>query len=621
MLAVAAAKRRGNTHHVKSLPHVSPVQKAEYRQEVYRKSLNVKLELHGILQEVLHDRVARAADARDTPSAEVLLAQLADVRAGKPLPADAVVSVARLFSDDITLDNMPRGQLAVLAKYMGLSPYTPETVLRYQLRSRLRGIKEDDKDIAREGTAELSVDELRAACEARGMRALDIPKDALRAQLDEWLHLRIDKEVPVTLMMLSRGFQIAATPGSEPAVDAIQESISSLDTHTVAEVVLSAAATGTAATAGASGLPTERTSGGTAAAAAAAAKTEVLEMKLESVEYQNELIAAEREAAASDAESHAAIAAATASAAALSAARTDTALKAGDVAALEAKAGEAAAQAAVKRDLAAAKAQVVFRMRSTDAGTETSAARSSSRQMRRDVDAAAAAAAAAASVVTPAPASPSKQAAQAEAAHILKQEDVQALRSVAAGATTARERVFLDRLRAFQKKIEAAEMQQHRGRIAGAAADVPTAAGAAAASASHAAASAAPITAVGASAPAAAAPAHAAAASHADDRSTQLLKATLQSMMGSMEADLEKINKYVVEPMHVNYNKCVVVVALGAYACVNGCLSNAVCRALRLRMRYATRILELIAVVSVCTHTLTRSAGLLTSALPSRLPT
>lgn len=39
------------------------VQKAEYRQETYRKSLSVKLELHGILQEVLQDRMAHSTIA------------------------------------------------------------------------------------------------------------------------------------------------------------------------------------------------------------------------------------------------------------------------------------------------------------------------------------------------------------------------------------------------------------------------------------------------------------------------------------------------------------------------------------------------------------------------------
>lgn len=41
------------------------LQKAEFRQEVYRKSLNARLELHQLLQEVLQERVARRAASAD----------------------------------------------------------------------------------------------------------------------------------------------------------------------------------------------------------------------------------------------------------------------------------------------------------------------------------------------------------------------------------------------------------------------------------------------------------------------------------------------------------------------------------------------------------------------------
>lgn len=144
------------------------LQKAEYRQESYRKSLNAKLELHGLLQEVLQERLARravaaeeaaeassagaaAAAAADGAAAaakaggesfETLMAELDAVRTGRSLPAATVLKVAQLFRDEITVDNLPRGQLAALAKYAGLSPFAPEPLLRMQLRLKLKAIKE-----------------------------------------------------------------------------------------------------------------------------------------------------------------------------------------------------------------------------------------------------------------------------------------------------------------------------------------------------------------------------------------------------------------------------------------------------------------------------------------------
>jgi hypothetical protein len=51
------------------------------------------------------------------------------------------------------------------------------------------------------------------------MRAIGLSEAQYRRQLEEWLHLSVDKEVPATLLMLSRGFHIAAVPVSG-AVDA-----------------------------------------------------------------------------------------------------------------------------------------------------------------------------------------------------------------------------------------------------------------------------------------------------------------------------------------------------------------------------------------------------------------
>lgn len=250
------------------------------------------------------------------------------------------------------MDNLPRGQLAALAKFAGLSPFAPEPLLRLQLRLKMRAIREDDRDLAEEGTDGLSTSELQAACEARGMRAVGLPEAALRVQLNEWLALSVTHRVPLTLLLLSRAFQIAegaqpavpeaaaaagaghagaaapsaaaaaaaasaaskpvaaaghagaaaapaptpadavvpaaaaaaAAPVSSSAQKALQESISTLDETVLKEALLAAAT--------APGMPGT----GAGAGGSATARTAVMELKLESIEAQNALIAAEREA-------------------------------------------------------------------------------------------------------------------------------------------------------------------------------------------------------------------------------------------------------------------------------------------------------------------------------------
>lgn len=189
------------------------------------------------------------------------------MRAGDEVPTEAIVQVARLFGDEITLDNAPRAQvrpvcaaavaaaaahhrlasignthtgvhkqLVAMAKYMGIPPYGADSFLRFQLRNHICIIKDDDKVLPRspcahsvsnscrshwcslclqqiiwEGIDTLSKEELIAACEERGMRADGLSTWRLRRQLQQWLDLSVDKNVPTSLLILSRALTITAT--------------------------------------------------------------------------------------------------------------------------------------------------------------------------------------------------------------------------------------------------------------------------------------------------------------------------------------------------------------------------------------------------------------------------
>jgi LETM1 and EF-hand domain-containing protein 1 len=204
-------------------PNLLPSQfeKSDLRQEAYKRSLHTRMELHGILHEVLEEHTknwAAKGAAGAQASAGELLAQMDAVRRGESMTPSAIVKVAALFKDDLTLDTLPRGQLATLAKYMGLSPFIPDPVLRLQLKKRLADLKEDDALLYREGTQGLTKAELKAACDSRGMRSVGLSESLYREQLDEWLLLSIKHDVSSTILLLSRSFAVAPGGGEAPGV-------------------------------------------------------------------------------------------------------------------------------------------------------------------------------------------------------------------------------------------------------------------------------------------------------------------------------------------------------------------------------------------------------------------
>jgi LETM1 and EF-hand domain-containing protein 1 len=81
--------------------------------------------------------------------------------------------------------------------------------------------------------------ELREACQVRGMRAHGLPSSIYLKQLKEWLDLSIQKSIPISLLIMSRAFTI--TSSASQTEDVLKNSISSLDSDTINEVVLAVA--------------------------------------------------------------------------------------------------------------------------------------------------------------------------------------------------------------------------------------------------------------------------------------------------------------------------------------------------------------------------------------------
>lgn len=104
---------------------------------------------------------------------------------------DEISAIAQMFKNDSVLDNLSRPQLAAMSKFMSLRPFGNDNMLRYQIRSKLKDIMNDDKTIDYEGVESLSQEELYQACVSRGMKAYGVSKEDLVDNLKVWLELRL----------------------------------------------------------------------------------------------------------------------------------------------------------------------------------------------------------------------------------------------------------------------------------------------------------------------------------------------------------------------------------------------------------------------------------------------
>ncbi len=206
------------------------------------------------------------------------------VREGAAVDADTIIEMSQLFKDSITLDTVSRSHLVAMCKYMGLNAFGSDPFLRFQLRSAIRDIREDDQSILWEGPESLSTEELKIACDERGMRASGLSRGEYVDQLQHWLDMSVNKNVPLTLLVMSRAFLFTlSNPTAEDEKAALQEAVSQLDEDVIVDAVIEAA---------------ESTVVAMDAEEAAKEKQVLTELKLERLERQMELIEEEREEAA-----------------------------------------------------------------------------------------------------------------------------------------------------------------------------------------------------------------------------------------------------------------------------------------------------------------------------------
>uniref|UniRef100_A0A146KQC4 Mitochondrial proton/calcium exchanger protein n=2 Tax=Lygus hesperus TaxID=30085 RepID=A0A146KQC4_LYGHE len=188
-----------------------------------KQGLKVKLEMAKFLQKTL-DELPASAVGHYSEDAKEFAQFFEKVRtSGMMTTSEEIMKFSKLFEDEITLDSLPRPQLMALCRVLDMNPIGTTNFLRFQLRMKLRSLAADDMMIQKEGINSLNQSELQAACRARGMRALGVSEERLKAQLSQWLDLSLVKKVPPSLLLLSQAFMLPdSTPTEEKLAATIQ---------------------------------------------------------------------------------------------------------------------------------------------------------------------------------------------------------------------------------------------------------------------------------------------------------------------------------------------------------------------------------------------------------------
>ncbi|KAG0553544.1 hypothetical protein KC19_12G019100 [Ceratodon purpureus] len=225
---------------LKIFPNMLPSTFANKKQD--EENVNIKLvarvQYAKFLKETVQDM---AKELKKSPSGELrrnadeLESFMQKVHTGVDVTNKEIISFAKLFNDELTLENITRPRLVSMCKYMNIQPYGTDAYLRYSLRNKLLAIKKDDREIQQEGVDSLSESELRAACRERGMLGIQSVNN-MRSQLQDWLDLSLTHNVPSSLLILSRAFLVA---GKIQSFDAVEATLSSLPDEVIASVDVS----------------------------------------------------------------------------------------------------------------------------------------------------------------------------------------------------------------------------------------------------------------------------------------------------------------------------------------------------------------------------------------------
>lgn len=227
---------------IKIFPNMLPSTfESKFAAEEKRRGLiKVRLEMAKFLQGTIREGGIQATDKVKT--SDEFKEFFRKVRAtGEKPSAQDIVKVAKLFDDDLTLDNLTRPQLVSMCRYMQINAFGTDNYLRYQIRTKLNRIRRDDIVIQHEGLDKLTLHELQSACQSRGVQTFGLDEERLREELRQWIELHITQRISGTLLILSKAFNYMSpgeVEGSASQFKSLELTLSSLPDNLINEAEL-----------------------------------------------------------------------------------------------------------------------------------------------------------------------------------------------------------------------------------------------------------------------------------------------------------------------------------------------------------------------------------------------
>lgn len=204
------------------------------KEEDKKRQLKLRLELASFLGDMWSTMYEM-----NSPKGALMNSVLQKMRHGERVSKETIVEMAKEFSDDLTLENLSKENLSLLCRYMGITPYGSDPILRFRVAQKLNSIKKDDEEIFKEGIDSLSIPELKQAVRDRGMRTIGVSTQQLRKNLRDWLELSLKYQIPPALLVLSSAFNLSNKFAEQPLqLDGIQQTLKFIDNEVVEEVLM-----------------------------------------------------------------------------------------------------------------------------------------------------------------------------------------------------------------------------------------------------------------------------------------------------------------------------------------------------------------------------------------------
>jgi LETM1 and EF-hand domain-containing protein 1, mitochondrial len=110
------------------------------KEDAMKRELQMRLAMAGFMKDMLREMAKDVAKKGTEASAAEVTSFVEKAKLGNMVNED-IFKFAKVFRDDLTLDNMSRTQLVTMCTFMNIQPYGADAFIRFKLRSHIRDIQ------------------------------------------------------------------------------------------------------------------------------------------------------------------------------------------------------------------------------------------------------------------------------------------------------------------------------------------------------------------------------------------------------------------------------------------------------------------------------------------------